>query len=274
MNVTEKNLRDDQEPAFHYDSKYFNQLIFRCDYRSIAESIVQQYSPQSVIEVGCGNGDLSRELAMMGVDVFALDGYADPRFSADEKITFKKVDFNDTFALKNHVATLAKKFDVAICLEVAEHLDPSVSSVLIEVLTSVADVVIFSAAVPGQGGDGHINCRPREFWHDLFSKHNFKVVDTIREKLKEKDGVATWYRLNILDYARKSDVTSPETDQLVRRLIASESEASSAFYRAQKRYELRDQLLRMQPFRFVFWFRNSVKKLIGRPPITLDEAER
>jgi hypothetical protein len=271
MNTLEMNLRQMQNPVFDYNSKYFKQQIFNCDYRLIAEAIVQQYNPQSVIEFGCGKGDLSRAFASMGLSVFAFDGYANPDFYELENITFAKVDFNGTLALKTHLAALKRKFDVAICLEVAEHLDPSVSSELIEVITSVSDVVIFSAAVPGQGGDGHINCRSREFWYDQFTKNNFEIADTIRVRLRGKDDVAVWYRLNVIDYVKRNvNVFSPEISQLVRRLIASESEASSAFYRAQKKYELRHQLLIMQPFRFVFWLRNMIKKLVGRSPIALD----
>lgn len=257
--------------VFHYNSSYFAKQIFDCDYLSIAEAIVQQYNPESVIEFGCGNGNISRALASIGVTVFALDGYADPDFHEFSNITFVKADFNDTEALGKQLKSMNKKFDVAVSLEVAEHLDPSVSDAFIDCITSVSDVVIFSAAVLEQGGDGHINCRPREYWHDQFTLKDFIVVDTIREQLKGKENVAIWYRLNTIDYVRKNTgLAMNHPEQLVRRLVASESEAASAFYNAQKKFERSQQLLLMQPMYTVFQIRNFLKQLIGRQPIKLD----
>jgi len=65
---------------------------------------------------------------------------------------------------------------LAICLEVAEHIDPYEADYVVEKLTELAPTIIFSAAVPGQGGHGHINCQPKEYWEHKFGKLNF-VVD-------------------------------------------------------------------------------------------------
>jgi hypothetical protein len=71
----------------------------------------------------------------------------------------------------NQPLKLSEKFDLAVCIEVAEHLQRAAAAPLVQTLTSVAPVVLFSAAIPGQGGHGHYNEQPRSFWHALFAQH-------------------------------------------------------------------------------------------------------
>src|SRR5690242_12854298 len=149
----------------YYNDQYFNSEIFDFDYVPIAEAIMRQYAPASIIEFGCGNGELTKALSKKGASITAIDGYAHPNFNNHDNISFFKIDLNNSVVLKKFLATQNQKFDVAICMEVAEHLNPDVTESLIDSLTSSADVVIFSAAIPGQGGEGHINCRNRVFWH-------------------------------------------------------------------------------------------------------------
>ena len=139
-----------------YNAGYFESHFFQQDYRTIARSILDVYQPKTVAELGCGNGKLSRELATLGVEVFAVDGFSCPDF-AGLPVVFQRVDLNNTDELESCFA--GRRFDLAICLEVAEHLESENSEGLIRCLTEVASVIVFSAAVPGQGGSGHINCQ-------------------------------------------------------------------------------------------------------------------
>lgn len=258
--------------ASYYDKQYFNSSIFECDYLPIAEAILIQYGPKSIIEFGCGNGELSKAVANAGITVTAIDGYAKPDFSGYDNITFYRIDLNDPITVENFLTIQNQKFDVAICMEVAEHLDPAVSKILIDSLTSAADVVIFSAAVPEQDGEGHINCRSRSFWHEQFEKNNFLLKDSIRSQIRNNEKVGRWYALNTVDYVRSAGNPSIKDYQnLVANLVASESAAASHFYLANRKLEYKNQLLKMDIIWKAYEFRNFIKKLFGKSANSFDK---
>jgi len=258
-------------PENYYNQKYFNSHIFDYDYAPIANAIKDEYSPKSVIEIGCGNGDLSKLLSRDGVAVTAIDGYSTPDFSKDNSVKFYKVDLNDAYAVKNFFTSLNHKFDAAICMEVVEHLKPEVSEQLIESMTAVSDVVIFSAAVPEQGGDGHINCQNRLFWHKLFERNYFFLRDTIRSSIRKNPKIGRWYALNTLDYTKINGTPTINDYQcLVANLVDAESEASSHFYLANRRLDHKNQLLDLGLIKATFKFRNFIKKMMGRKVLKHD----
>lgn len=117
-----------------------------------------------ILDVGCGPGIYVKALQDAGMIAEGVD--------IDPSSPCTKIDiFSDEFKSKYW-----GKFDLALCLEVAEHLDETLSESLVECLTKVAPVVLFSAAIPGQGGHGHINCQPKSYWIQKFAKMNY-VVD-------------------------------------------------------------------------------------------------
>lgn len=118
-----------------------------------------------VLDVGCGPGIYVKALQEAGIDAEGVD--IDPA----SPCTIIDI-FSDHFRSKYW-----GKFDLALCLEVAEHLPSRLSDKLVECLTKVAPVVLFSAAIPGQGGHGHINCQPKQYWVDKFGELNY-VVDS------------------------------------------------------------------------------------------------
>ncbi len=91
-----------------------------------------------------------------------------------------------------------KRFDLAISLEVAEHLSPTSAETFITTLTQLAPVVVFSAAIPFQGGVRHINEQWPDYWVNLFRKRNFVPIDYIRWQIWNLSDVNFWYRQNIL----------------------------------------------------------------------------
>jgi len=68
------------------------------------------------------------------------------------------------------------RYDMSISIEVAEHLGPDLAQSLVEQIGSSSDIVIFSAAQPGQGGQGHLNERPKEYWEELFLMKGFSLL--------------------------------------------------------------------------------------------------
>jgi uncharacterized UPF0146 family protein len=255
-----------------YNNLYFNSSIFGYNYVPVAEAILNQYNPKSVIEFGCGNGELSKALAKWGIEVTATDGFANPDFGDIDNITFLKIDLNDPESIEKYLTSINGKYDVAICLEVAEHLLPSISEMLICLLTKVSDVVIFSAAIPGQDGEGHINCRSRTFWHEQFEKNNFFLRDSIRSQIRDSADVGIWYALNAVDYVRLTvEPTIEEYKNTISNLVASESAAASQFYVTNRKLEYKNQLLRLDIIWKAYKFRNMLKRLLGKHPNPSDK---
>ncbi len=141
-------------------------------------------SPRSVLDIGCGQGEW--------IDAFPIDDKLGVDIAAPEGEKFKAVDLR-------HPLKLGRTFDLVLCLEVGEHLPAEAAEQLVESCVRHSNTVVFSAAVPGQEGKGHINCQPHEYWHAYFSLFEFEFLDSIRPLIQ--DGrVSTWYRDNTFLY--------------------------------------------------------------------------
>lgn len=148
-------------------------------------------SVSSILDVGAGTGvwiNAARKrkiLDSVGIDGIVLTGNdlkCEPRL-------ISQVNLVNRFEL-------GRRFDVAICLEVAEHLPASSALGLIESIVKHSDLVFFSAAIPGQNGQHHINCQWPEYWQNLFNECGFECVDDIRPRIWTMD-VDPWYKQNM-----------------------------------------------------------------------------
>lgn len=173
-------------PAAIYSEKWRQQV--RAGARSSAEVLAPylagRYEPARVIDVGCGEGWFCREFEACGVHAAGVDGPW-----VDSAIT---VDFD-----RPPYPQLGR-FDLAVCLEVAEHVEPGAANDFIAWLISLAPVVVFSAAVPGQGGEGHVNEQPPAYWRDLFASHARRGSGALRWAIWDDDRIEPWYRQNLL----------------------------------------------------------------------------
>lgn len=255
--------------ANYYHSGYFSSSIFKYDYGFIADVIIKGYQPKRIIDFGCGTGALAKAFASRGVQVQAIDGYSEPDFTAYDTIRFTKVDLNNEVATSEFLQQFDTKFDLAISIEVAEHLNPSVSSSFIEWMTSMADVIVFSAAVPNQDGDGHINCRSRSDWYQYIKQHNFVIADTLRQHFISNPSLGLWHKTNIVDYVKKDTGFAARINpvDLAERLIAAETFAASQCFHYVKQTQLRDWALSLQPIKFAFKFRNRLTRMLGKTSI-------
>jgi hypothetical protein len=93
-----------------------------------------------------------------------------------------------------------------ISLEVAEHLPESSAAGFIHSLTQHGDIIVFSAALPGQGGQNHINEQWKDYWISYFNAEGYKVFDLIRPLIWNNLLVDWWYKQNIMVFA-KSDLS-------------------------------------------------------------------
>ena len=100
------------------------------------------------------------------------------------------------------------RFDLAISIEVAEHLSEDQGKQLIKRLCETSDTILFSAAIPGQGGIGHINEQWHEYWHDIFISYGYNCFDILRSKLLTRPNIPWWIRQNVFVYQKKELSTS------------------------------------------------------------------
>jgi SAM-dependent methyltransferase len=161
--------------------------------------LIDLFEPQSVLDVGCGTGVWLSVFREHGVDdILGIDGpWIEGRQQEIPEVFFREYDLTRPVALE-------RTFDLALCLEVAEHLPAEAAPGLIESLTALAPVVVFSAAIPGQGGDGHINERWPSFWSRYFAAHGYVCFTGLRHRLWSADAVEFWYRQNMLCFVAEA----------------------------------------------------------------------
>ena len=186
-----------------YDSSFFEALS-RGSASSAAQilpEVVRLIAPKSAVDLGSGTGEWLGELRKLGVtDVIGVDGEWVDR--AALKIP---TDQFKPFDLRNKLV-MDRAFDLAISVETAEHLSPERGEGFVADLVGLAPVVLFSAAIPGQGGTDHINEQWQDYWAGLFAKHDYVALDCLRLKFWNDSRVEWWYRQNIILYVRRDRV--------------------------------------------------------------------
>ncbi len=158
--------------------------------------------PASVVDVGCGLGTWLEAFAAAGVEtILGIDGdHVDPEKLRIPPERFLAADLARPLRMPLP-GILPRRFDLAVSLEVAEHLEPTCAASFVETLTSLAPAVLFSAAVPRQGGTCHRNEQWPEYWAALFAARGYATVDCIRPRIWDDAEVAYYYAQNILLFA-------------------------------------------------------------------------
>jgi len=163
--------------------------------RVIAPIICRLLTPHSVLDVGCGAGAWCKVWKEAGVNaVVGVDGeYIDRQdllFSIED---FHAQDLSKTFNLNS-------TFDIVASLEVAEHVPEEYADVFIDNLVRHGKKILFSAAVPGQGGEFHVNEQPLHYWRKKFAERGYHCFDPLRPQIVADTRVESWYRYNTLLY--------------------------------------------------------------------------
>ncbi|MGD2087936.1 MAG: class I SAM-dependent methyltransferase [Candidatus Aminicenantes bacterium] len=164
----------------------------------VAEIIDSFFNFHSVLDIGCGCGLYIEELHRLGKEVLGCDASIDAINMAAKEFTVFYCNVTEPLILN-------RKFDLVICIEVAEHIRKKYSRQLVKNCTCYGDTVVFTAAPKGQGGVGHINEQPYRFWIRLFAENHFRydrdLSEQVRTVMKEKN-VVQWIANNFMSFSR------------------------------------------------------------------------
>ena len=168
----------------------------RASAREVAQLLLGEMTIGSLLDIGAGHGAWAAEWLAAGVqDVLAVDGdYVKREQLAIPANRFQPHDLATPLDLK-------RQFDLVQTLEVAEHLPAEKADLFVDNLVRHGDVILFSAAVPHQGGEHHVNEQPPEYWRRRFARRGYAVFDFVRPALVGKSHVKAWYRFNSYVYA-------------------------------------------------------------------------
>lgn len=184
-----------------YDDEFFRIVTDtgRASAAQVVPLVVAWLAPRSVVDVGCGEGAWLEAFAAAGCDVVGIDG----AHVETQRLLIPR----DAFVARDLEQPLGgllgeRRFDLAVSLEVAEHLAPERADSFVDDLVTLSDRVLFSAAVPGQGGYGHRNEQPHEYWTTRFEDCGFAVSTALRRRIADNPDVASWYRANLALFVR------------------------------------------------------------------------
>jgi SAM-dependent methyltransferase len=167
--------------------------------RVVVPLLREWVSPRSVVDVGCGVGGWLRAWRDAGVeDVLGLDG-ADV-LSSGVELAVPRERFVPTDLARP--LPVGRTFDLAMSLEVAEHLAPESAAGFVASLADLAPVILFSAAIPFQGGTGHRNEQWPAWWARRFATHGYRCYDVVRPAVWSDERVEPWYAQNTVLYVR------------------------------------------------------------------------
>jgi peptidoglycan/xylan/chitin deacetylase (PgdA/CDA1 family)/SAM-dependent methyltransferase len=173
----------------------------RSSAREIVPLVLELIQPKRVIDIGCGPGIWLSVFNEFGIeDYLGID--VD---TAAENILEIPPDKFVPFDFRNPLK-LNREFDLVVTLEVAEHIPVLLSETFIDSITRLGPVVLFSAAIPLQGGANHLNEKWPQYWMHRFQKRGYQVIDCLRKRLWANRNVDPWYAQNILIFVRQDSI--------------------------------------------------------------------
>lgn len=175
--------------------------------RRSAEIVVREIRPRpsTVVDVGCGEAWWAKAFLDAGADAVQAWDYEQPELRQEGVIYRLGIDLEEPGWAEGY-----GPFDLAVCLEVGEHLHPSAADTLIRELCSLSDTILWSAAIPAQTGLGHVNEQWPVYWAEKFAANGFGAHDPLwRWDVWDDDRVEPWYRQNLMVYRRGMGWTEP-----------------------------------------------------------------
>jgi SAM-dependent methyltransferase len=190
----------------HYDDSFYGYQMegSLLSAMEMVPMIYDLFKPKSIIDIGCGVGGWLRafkEICKID-DIRGVDG----EYVKVDNLKIPRENFVSYDLTKYYDA--GRKFDLSMSLEVGEHLPDSAADDFVKTLVTAARKVVFSAALPGQGGTFHINEQFPEYWASKFAKYDFVPVDYFRKKIWNNEKIEWWYRQNILVFVHKDELAN------------------------------------------------------------------
>ena len=184
-----------------YDTQFYENTIEKAgpSASTVVDLLEGYFAPSKVIDVGCGVGFYLAEFCRRGVKVFGCDA---------SSAAVRRSLIPREFLMQNdlrYFTDFNRAYDLCLCTEVAEHLEAKYADVLVETLTTAADIVVFTAAAPGQGGTDHLNEKPKEYWINKFADCEFQfdapTTSRLSREMTER-GVVWWLPVNLMIFRR------------------------------------------------------------------------
>lgn len=170
--------------------------------RRILDALTADVAIDRVADIGCGTGTFLAAALDRGASfAFGVEGaWVDRSMLDDQRIVFENQDLGRSLS--------GPTVDLCLCLEVAEHLPPERAAGLVGEIAALAPAVLFGAAIPGQGGVGHLNEQWQSYWAELFESQGYAAYDVIRPAIWTDETVPAWYRQNTILYLRSEHAVS------------------------------------------------------------------
>ena len=166
---------------------------------AVVDVIVKEFRPASVADVGCGTAVYLRHFKERGVSIQGYEGSTAAIDRAQVPATsIQRCDLTKPLQVD-------RQYDLALCFEVAEHLPDAAADTLVGSMVSLAPVILFSAAQPGQGGVDHINEQPGSYWIAKYEAAGCRYDEPGTEKLRAAmtaADVAWWLKTNLMVFRR------------------------------------------------------------------------
>ena len=174
----------------------------------IVPIIMDLFAPKSVVDLGCGVGTWLRAFKENGAaKVTGYDGdYVEKSQLYIDETEFIPYDLNKRIDTN-------EKYDLAMSVEVAEHIERENAKQFVENLTNLSNIIVFSAAIPNQGGRNHINEQWPAYWQEIFASYGYSAFDCIRNIIWDNEDIRYWYAQNIMIYIT-DDIKSIYIDKM------------------------------------------------------------
>ena len=154
----------------------------------VARWVMENLNPKSVIDIGCASGLYLVPFLKAGIKVLGVDGAP----SAGQKLplgSYLRFDLRKPLVLPY-------LFDVCLCLETAEHIEALYTDIFVASVANSARIIVWSAAQPGQGGEGHFNERPKQYWIDRLAEYKFvphPLDSDFQRMVHENEGPTSYF---------------------------------------------------------------------------------
>ncbi len=184
-----------------YDAPFYSEHgeIARRSASVVVPLLIKHLRPQSVVDVGCGSGAWLAVFREQGItDVLGIDGeWLDAELLQIPAHCFLRQDFTRPIEID-------RRFELVMSLEVAEHLPQESASAFVQSLVSLGDIILFSAAIPDQGGRHHVNEQWPGYWARLFDAHGYHALDYLRPRLWTRPELEWYYAQNLLLFVHEA----------------------------------------------------------------------